>query len=140
VNNRPALARVLVGAWAYALIAFAAGFALAPLRILVLEPRIGPVAAVLTEAPVMLVVSYLAARWVLRRLSPRLSPVQRATLGGLAFLVLQAAELSLALLMGGAAADYAAKLSTTAGLLGLAAQLIFGAIPLLMSAPPRSTD
>ena len=50
----------------YFLLVFGAGFLLGPIRVLLLEPRIGPVAAVLCEAPLLLLAIYLAALGVPR--------------------------------------------------------------------------
>ena len=50
----------------YFLLVFGVGFLLGPIRVLFLEPRLGPVAAVLCEAPLLLLAIYLAARWVPR--------------------------------------------------------------------------
>jgi hypothetical protein len=45
----------------YFLAAFGAGFLLGPIRVLVLEPRLGAFAAVLIEAPLLLAANVVAA-------------------------------------------------------------------------------
>lgn len=54
------------GAIYFALV-FGAGFVLGPIRLLWLVPRVGERTAELLEAPIMLAVIILAARWVSRR-------------------------------------------------------------------------
>ena len=46
---------------------FCAGFVLGPIRILWVVPRVGTRMAELMEAPIMLVVTILTARWVVQR-------------------------------------------------------------------------
>ena len=48
----------------YFALVFAAGFVLGPFRILWAVPRFGERIAALMEAPIMLVVIVLAARWI----------------------------------------------------------------------------
>lgn len=59
--------RILKAAIAYFAIVFGAGFVLGPIRILFAVPRVGERVAELLEAPLMLIVSVLAARWIVRR-------------------------------------------------------------------------
>lgn len=59
--------RILVPAAAYVAIVFAVGFALGTVRVMLLAPRIGEVAAVACELPLMLAAPWLAAGWVLAR-------------------------------------------------------------------------
>lgn len=51
----------------YFAMVFAAGFLLGVIRVLWAVPRFGPRASELVEAPIMIVVSALAARWLVRR-------------------------------------------------------------------------
>jgi len=51
----------------YFLAVFSAGFLLAPVRELILVPRLGQMWAELAEMPVMFLVMFLAAGWVARR-------------------------------------------------------------------------
>lgn len=76
---------VLTAALAYSALVFAAGFALGTLRVLLLAPRLGEMAAVALELPVMLVLSWVAARAVLRR---RPLPPGALGLGGQALFAL----------------------------------------------------
>ncbi|MEW5974794.1 MAG: hypothetical protein AB1898_03195 [Acidobacteriota bacterium] len=93
--------RVLKAGVLYFLLVFGAGFVLGPIRVLWLVPRVGTRIAELLEAPVMLAVIVLAARWVVRRLSvpPRFS--SRMGVGCLALGLILAAELALVLRLRG---------------------------------------
>ena len=61
--------RVLAAGTLYFALVFGAGFVLGTLRVLLVVPRLGERAAELAEMPVMLVVSMVAARWVVKRLA-----------------------------------------------------------------------
>jgi hypothetical protein len=81
---------VAAGLMFFALV-FLAGFALGMLREIVLRAFTGPDAARLLELPVMIAISWLAARFVMRRLGP--FPRSDAyDIGLLAFVLLQIAE------------------------------------------------
>ena len=60
--------RVLKSAVLYFAIVFGTGFVLGTARVLGIAPLVGSRAAELAETPVMLAVSVLAARFVVRRL------------------------------------------------------------------------
>jgi hypothetical protein len=79
----------------YFALTFGAGFVLGPLRMLVLVPRVGARVAELAELPVMIVVTWLAARWTIRRFHVPSSTRLRLVMGALALALLLAAELSL---------------------------------------------
>jgi hypothetical protein len=108
---------------------FACGFLLAPLRILVLEPRIGALAAVLVEAVPLLLAMALLAPWAARR--QRVAPGRRAraAMGAVGVAVLLACESALALARGGLAA-WIAGFATPAGLAGLALLAAVAVMPL----------
>lgn len=59
--------RVAGASLTYCLAMLAAGWCLGPIRVLLVEPRSGPVVAVWLEAPFMLSVILLSARWASRR-------------------------------------------------------------------------
>lgn len=65
----------------YFAIVFGVGFALGPIRVLWLEPRLGVRTAELIEAPFMLLAVILAGRWVGRRLCAGYSPAARVGVG-----------------------------------------------------------
>lgn len=119
---------ILRAATAYWALVFAAGFVLGTVRTLWLAPAVGPLAAVAIELPIMLVLSWLAARMVLRRWPPVSQGAALAT-GALAFALLLGAELALALALGGTARGWLASLASAPGLLGLAGQAAFALLP-----------
>jgi hypothetical protein len=126
---------VLPAAVAYFAAVFAAGFVLGTVRVLALAPLMGEVAAVLVELPVMLAVSFLAARWAVGRhaVPPRFLP--RLAMGEVAFLLLIAAEVALGLVaFGRSFEEVVAGMAAPAGLIGLAGQVVFGLMPVVLLA------
>ena len=117
----------------YFAIVFAAGFLLGTLRVLILLPLTGELAAVTLELPVVLAISWLACRQLISRFSvPAMAP-QRLVMGALAFGLLMLAEYSLSILVfNQPMAEYLTNLQATPGLLGLAGQIAFAFIPLLL--------
>ena len=116
----------------YWAIVFALGFVMGTLRVLVLAPLLGPVAAVSLELPIMLAGSWLACGWSLRRFGVGKAFAERAAMGLLAFTLLILAEFALStLLFGRTAAEHWASYATTEARLGLAAQVLFATFPLL---------
>ncbi len=125
------MASVLRGGFLYFAIAFAAGFVLGTLRILVLAPLIGELAAVALELPVMLLVSWFACGGLVRQFSVPALAFPRLAMGALAFGLLMLAEIALSVLaFGRSGAEYLALLQTPSGLLGLSGQIAFAFIPL----------
>lgn len=118
----------------YFAMVFGAGFVLGPVRVLVLEPRIGPLAAILCEAPFLLTAIVLAARWAPRaaRVDPRRHALLLIGLGALA--LQQSADVSVGLLLRGMSlAEQFARLATTEGRIYLALLVLFAAMPLLVN-------
>jgi hypothetical protein len=120
-------------ALAYFAIVFAAGFVLGTIRTLVLAPRLGELAAVMVEIPFMLLVAWLVCRWLVRRFALAPGAAGRLIMGGLAFLLLMAAELLLSLAFGRGPAEFLARFAEPAGALGLASQVVFGLLPLVVA-------
>lgn len=115
----------------YVLVVFAIGFVLGGVRTLYVAPRLGDEGAVIVELPLMIGASYLVCRRLVQPVSPRLGP--RALMGGLAFVGLMLLEFGMATaLFGRNPAAYANRMTTLAGLLGLAGQLVFAAMPMLL--------
>ena len=116
-------------ALAYFALVFAAGFMLGTVRVLVVAPRWGELPAVLVESPLMLLASWLACGWSVRRFGVR---GRRAGLamGAAAFGLLMAAEFALSwLAFGRSAAEYLRALGEPAGAVGLASQAVFAVLP-----------
>ncbi len=127
MSSRPAIAGV-----AYFALVFMAGAGFGTVRTLLLEPRLGPLPATLAELPLMLGVSWLGCGWVLRRLDVSADLRNRLLMGGIAFTLLMAAELSLTVLaVGGSVADHFQAYRDPARLVGLVGQLLFAAFPLV---------
>ncbi len=124
--------RALLAGSLYFLAVFAAGFVLGTVRVLVLVPRLGELAAVLLELPLMLGISWAVAGWLLRAFAvPRRLPV-RLGMGGLALGLLLLAEAGLAVLVfGESLSDYLSRTAMVPGLAGLAGQVGFGLMPAL---------
>jgi hypothetical protein len=118
------------GAFYFAAV-FALGFALGTLRVGVLEPRFGRLAALALELPVMLAASWVACRALVARLRIPPAAADRLVMGGTAFALLMGAEL----LVGMLAFDrtFASHLATYREplvLVGLAGQVLFALFPL----------
>ncbi|AOG01257.1 putative membrane protein [Blastomonas sp. RAC04] len=114
--------------------AFALGFALALVRIPLLVPAIGEFAAVLCEIPVMLAAMLLRARAIIRRSSIDTAR-QRIAMGLTGFALLMVCEWGLALVLGQGSQGWLASLATLPGAIGLAGQLIFAMLPLMVRNP-----
>ncbi|MCO5791222.1 MAG: hypothetical protein HEQ21_00205 [Blastomonas sp.] len=114
--------------------AFALGFALALVRIPLLVPAIGEFAAVLCEIPVMLAAMLLRARAIIRR-SSIATARQRMAMGLTGFALLMVCEWGLALVLGQGSQGWLASLATLPGAIGLAGQLIFAMLPLMVRNP-----
>ncbi len=129
------MARILPPALIYVATVFAAAFALGTFRVLVLAPRLGELAAVTLEVPVVLGLSWLVAGRVLRRW-PLPLPGQRLAMGGLAFALLMLVETVLGItLFGRSLPGILAAMTTLPGLVGLAGQIGFALVPALRGQP-----
>ena len=112
----------------YFAVIFTFAFAMGIARALVVAPRLGPTAAVLLEVPILVAASWIVARRLLRNRS--LTLAHRATMGGTAFALTMASEAALAaILRGQSMADWAASVTSPLGLVGLAGQFVFAAMP-----------
>lgn len=132
---RVAIARAGAAYWA---IVFALGFLLGTVRVLWLEPAIGTLPAVLAEMPVMLVASWLSARWLLERFAIVRARAALA-MGVLAFAMLMGSEVLFAIVLpGNSPQQWMAGMATTAGLMGLCGQVLFGLLPWLIRSRPRA--
>jgi hypothetical protein len=130
--------RVVRAGLLYFALTFGAGFVLGPLRILILVPRLGTRTAELLELPVMIGISWLAARWVTGRLAvpPRTAP--RLAVGAIAGALLLVAEFTLVLrLRGLTLEEYFATRDPVAGAAYYAAVLLLVAMPLLVRGAPE---
>ncbi len=76
----------------YCALVFGAGFVLGTIRTLWVIPRFGMRMAELMETPIMLVVTIVAARWIVRGLAVPLTPSRRLGMGFVALGLLLVAE------------------------------------------------
>ncbi|UIF84748.1 hypothetical protein [Cupriavidus sp. UYPR2.512] len=127
------LATCSVAGCAYAAGAFAIGFVLGTVRVLVLGPAIGATAAVLLEAPFILAASWVISRWCLGHFELHTS-AEAAMMGTIAFAVLMGGELGVTVLVfGKSASEHLDGYRSLPGMIGLAAQLAFACFPLLQA-------
>jgi len=119
---------------AYFFVVFIVAFAVGAFRVTVVAPRLGAVMAVSLEAPLILAVSWVASRWACARFAVSTSMVPRLAMGAVAFALLMAAELALAVMAFGRPVDvYLASFTTPEGLIGITSQLIFAFIPAIQA-------
>src|SRR4051812_22335794 len=85
--------RSLSAGTAYFALVFALGFILGTIRALLIAPRLGEAGVVLLELPIMLLASWIACGWVIRRLRVNPAFAARLTMGATAFVLLMLAEL-----------------------------------------------
>jgi hypothetical protein len=121
---------LLIAACVYFGIVFALAFVLGVLRVTLVAPQVGALAAVALEVPVILGISWAVAGWI-ARWWPR-PPLQRLAMGAVAFALLMAAEMAMSrFLFGQTLAQFLAAIATAPGALGLAGQIAFALIPVL---------
>jgi len=119
---------------AYFVLAFLCGFVLGALRVIIVAPRIGSMAALLLEAPIILVISWIWCLWCLRRFQVGSDLVTRSLMGGTAFALLQAAELCVSVLVfSRSVAEHLAGYASLPGATGLVAQIVFAVFPILIT-------
>jgi hypothetical protein len=126
--------RILKAGGFYFALVFSAGFVLGTIRTLWIVPRVGARTAELMEAPLMIVVSFLAARWVVKRLAVSSSAAPRLAVGGIGLAFMLMAELSLVLwLRGLTIGEYFATRDRVAGAVYYLALGLFALMPLMVS-------
>jgi hypothetical protein len=114
----------------YFAVMFSLGFLLGPLRILVMEPLVGPALAVLAEAVPMVAAMYVVAPWAARLGGTPPDAAPRLIMGLVALALLVLAETVAAALLFGRM-DWGARLRTTEGLIGYGLMLLYTLMPLL---------
>ena len=126
-----------VGALYFAIV-FAVGFLLGAIRVTFIVPATGELFATLLELPWILCASWLVCRWAVLRFNVPDAAGPRLLMGGSAFVLLMLAEFILAvLLFGSSPAQFFAKLTDVAGLFGLAGQVVFALMPILVGSRRR---
>ena len=126
--------RVVKAGVLYFAIVFGAGFVLGPIRILWAIPRFGTRMAELMETPIMLVVTILAARWIVRRLALPPTPSSRLGMGCIALGFMLVAEFTLVLwLRGLSITEYLASRDPVSGTVYYVMLVIFAIMPFLVA-------
>jgi hypothetical protein len=117
--------RALLAATAYFLALFVLGFVLGTVRVTVVAPRLGALAATAAEVPIMLAAALFASRWAVRRWRvPGEVRVRLAMAVWFLTLLVSFETLLGIILFGRSPADQMAAFATPAGSLGLAAQAV----------------
>jgi hypothetical protein len=122
----PALKAGLV----YFLLLFAVGWILGPIRELWAVPHFGRMAAMLSEAFIMLVAMIVAAQWVIRRFHVSRTLPATISMGLIAIGLLFPAEIAgVVWVRGLSLQEYVASFVTAPGVISLVMCLLFGAMP-----------
>ncbi|MCU0819156.1 MAG: hypothetical protein MUF11_07585 [Beijerinckiaceae bacterium] len=133
-------ARMLaLGAGLFGLV-FAAGFALGAIRVVLLQPYLGAGPSRLLELPLMVLISFLAARQVMRR-AGAMERIDALTIGLIAFFLLLLAEMLLGRWL--FRLPYSAILTdalTPIGFLNLLAQSLLIVFPALIAGWERTSS
>lgn len=125
--------RAVAAGVVYFVLVYMAGFVLGVGREVVVAPLVGRVAAVLVEAPLMIVAMMVAAVQVTRRLSLPGDAVSRAAMGAVGFGLLTLAEAVLARLLRGLHLEqWLMSFATAEGAIALALFVLFAAMPMLV--------
>lgn len=115
---------------------FTFAFAMGVIRTFVVAPRVGTTAAVCLEVPILLLASWGVARRLLQHRPFSLR--QRFAVGATAFALIMVSEAVLAaLLRRQSVTQWALELATPLGLVGLAGQLGFAAMPIFVGRRSR---
>lgn len=111
---------------------FALGFILGTIRTIFLVPRMGILAGVIIEVPIMLTASWFLCKKLINRFNITKESADLLLFGGSAFALLMAAEFifSVFIFKQGVSLFFS-NLLTLHGLIGLLAQIVFGIIPLI---------
>lgn len=125
--------RIVKAGVLYFAVVFAAGLVLGPIRILWVVPRLGTRTAELMEAPIMVVVSILSARRVVRRLAVPHTTGSRVGMGCLALVLMLGAEFTLVLALRGLTLrQYLSSRDPVSGTVYYVALGVFAFMPLIV--------
>jgi len=114
-------------------IVFTAGFVRGAIRIVLLVLRLGARTAELLETPVMLLVSFVAARWVVHRQAVPFTLSNRCGMGAIALALLLAAEFGFVLwLRGMTISQYFATRDPVSGTAYYVALVVFALMPMFV--------
>jgi hypothetical protein len=126
-------ARIAAAGLAYFALGFGAGFLMGAIRVPFLVPRLGARVAELLEMPFMLLVIFFAARFVVRRFALGGARAAQLAAGGIALVLLLAAEVTLAVvLQDQSLRDYIESRDPVSGGVYLAMLGVFALMPFLV--------
>jgi len=129
-----AAAQTLKAGALYFALVFGAGFVLGALRVLLVVPYLGARTAELIEAPFMLAVTVLAARWTVRRLAVPPAWGLRLGMGCIALGLLLVAEFAVVLgLRGLSLREYFATLDPASGTVYYSLLGVFALMPVFVN-------
>jgi hypothetical protein len=112
---------------------FAVGWILGPIRELWAVPHFGRMAAMLSEAVIMLIAMIVAARWVIRRFDVPRTLSATISMGSIAIGLLFPAEIAGVVWVRGLSVhEYLAGFATVPGIISLVMFLLFAAMPTLV--------
>jgi type IV secretory pathway TrbD component len=127
------LVQILKAGLLYFAIVFGMGFVFGAIRTLWIVPRVGTRLAELMETPIMLVVTIVAARWIVLHLAIPSTPSARLGMGGIALCMLLIAEFGLVLwLRGLSIREYLATRDPVSGAVYYMMLGAFAIMPLLL--------
>jgi hypothetical protein len=122
----------------YFVVDFGAGFLLGPIRVFLIEAQIGPVAATLCEAPLMIAATLFAAWWTPRATGLPRGQVPLLLVGLIALFFQQLADLSAGVLLRGMSARVVlVHFATPEGLIYAALLVLFALMPWLLRGVAR---
>lgn len=125
--------RALLAATAFFIALFALGFVLGTIRVLFVAPQVGSLIAVLMEVPVMLFAALHACRLTVRRWRVADTLAIRGAMVVWFLMLLAVFEATLGkLLFERTLAEQMAALATSAGLIGISAQIAAALLPLFI--------
>lgn len=132
----PTTVSAVTAGFLYFAVVFGTAFVLGTIRVLVLVPRMGEFAAVLTEIPIILTVSWKTMLSIVRnpkRNNQLVTAKDRLVMSLAAFAFLMLAELTLSVLaFGKTTSEFLQELtSSTPHIIGLVGQSAFGLFPLV---------
>lgn len=123
---------IVYAALVYFALVMGAGFVLGVIRVPLIVPRIGARWAELAEMPLMAIVIYFAAGFVLRRFAAIRVPGRALLVGLLALALALCAEVGLAIsLQGQSLSEYVASRDPVSGSVYLAMLVVFALMPRL---------
>jgi hypothetical protein len=124
--------KTLAAAVVYFLIVFGTGFLVGPVRVLYVEPRLGTTAAVLLEAPILLVAMAIGARIAVRFSRVTKSRVGLLAIGLIGLLLQQGADIAFGVLLRGiTVVDHFAQFATAPGMVYATLLAVFLFMPWL---------